>query len=1035
MEKSLIRQRKFSGFFWTQFLGAFNDNVFKQSIVFMITFKLAAVLPKEKTDLLVSLGAAVFILPFMLFSNWSATWANQIGKSRVIVYTKRLEILIMILGGAAYLMMDFSNPEPTLYLLLAILFLMGTQSTIFGPAKYSIIPELLEDKELTKGNGLLEMGTFVSILLGTYTGGWLVEWFGDVPHWMAIIFIGVALLGWRTSERIPRTPAVNPQEKMVWFFPGQIWREFWHFRKNKTLYLCILGSSFFWFAGAIFLQIIPGYGQFIGASARQTNFLMIVFSLGIGVGSMLCDRLSDGRMEMGLIPFGAIGMAFFSFDFGFFYPQDVQTWGDMTRVFVDLFGIGMFAGFFIVPLNALMQQRASKQECARVMAMNNILNAVFMVVASIYVIIARSHFGLSEPQLIQILGFLIVLVTIYICVLLPEFLVRFLLWMFVNTLYKVKVLNRDRIPQRGPVLFVANHLSFIDAFLVQLSTHRQIRFIMDPAIYNIPGLHQMFKLMKVIPIYSRYKDPEKYEEAFAKIKEAFDEGKTVCIFPEGQISRTGQLFRFRPGMERILQESSVPVLPIYIHGIWGSLLSFSKGRFFWKKPQRFPYPITLAVGNPMPPETSAFEVRNQVAALGVEAFSEAPKQGDLLHNEFIIEAKSHPSRPCLEDSTGKRADYLDVYIQAKKLAKKIQGTISAQRVGLLIPASVDGVLINLALSMAGKVAVNLNPEFSSEDLKRVLLECEIEKVITSGKSEMQLLSALPCECLTLEELQGPHKSSFGERLIFRLLPTRFHLVHNGLVEDTVSIVYTVGTRSTPKGVLLNHRNITAVMSSLSQSLIVNKKTKLVSNIPFYHAYGLNLSCWLPLLLGIESGFHREPQGYQELGKMVRQIKGTILLGSPDTLSAFAQYRDREDLKSLKYVITGGSSLSDEVVSGLQDRLGLEIYEGYGAAECASLISVNLPVVGSEGMQQKGAKSNSLGRIIPGMAMKILDKGTNQECSVGEPGILWVSGNNVAEGYVDSKEDTLLRDGWFNTEDQVRMDQDGFLYLVPETVDG
>lgn len=1032
MAETLLIKKKFSGFFWTQFLGAFNDNVFKQSIIFMITFNLAAVLPKERADFFVSLGAAIFILPFILFSNWAATWADRIGKSRVIVMTKRLEIFIMIAGAIGYLFLDRSNPEPLLYFLLVVLFIMGVQSALFGPSKYGIIPELLKDDELIEGNGLLEMGTFVAILLGTYLGGWLVDWFGNTPYFMGIVFIATALVGWRTSLTIPKTKAINPDDKFVLFFPKQIWTDFGHLKRNKTLFLTVLGISFFWFAGAVFLQILPGYGQFVGANSRMTNFLMIIFSIGIGVGSMLCDRLSDGKVEVGLIPFGAIGMTIFSFDFGFSYPQQVQGWFEMTRVFVDLFFIGLFAGLFIVPLNALLQQRCKPEELAKMMAMNNILNAVFMVLSSIYVIVARNILKLNEPQLIQILGILIILVTVYICALLPEFLVRFVLWLSVNSFYKVEILHRNRIPEKGPVLFVANHLSFLDSFLVQMSTHRPIRFIMDPRIYKIPLLHQFFKLMKVIPSYHSENEPEKEQKTIELIRETLDSGKSVCIFPEGQISRTGQIFQFKSGMEEILKDSSIPVVPIYIHGIWGSLLSFSKGRFFLKWPQRFRYPVTLAIGEPMPSTTTAFEARKKISDLSVEAFASDRKKQELLHNDFIIEAKKHPKRACISDTTGHRLNFGQTCRQASLLANHIRKNFPEKRLGLLLAPSVDGVLLNLAISMAGKVSINLNPEFSSDQQQRIIQECEIQRVITSEDLQSTAKSVFSTTTVTVESMKQAirGKDNLFKKIGFHLFPAKFHFYNYSELKDPVAVVYTAGITSTPKGVLLNHNNINTNVSSLTQSLLVDSKSCLIGNLPLFHAYGLNMTCWMPLLLGIQTAFHGDGNDYEKLGALIQQEQATILLGTPATLSSFSKYENPKALQSLKYVVTGGSSLPEEVEEILQEKMELELYEGYGAAECSSLIAVNMPDVKSGKTVQQGSNKGSLGRLVPGMSAKIIAEETGEECLEDETGMLWVRGENVAQQYVgEVKNPEYLENGWFCTQDRVRMDRDGFLFLA------
>ncbi len=614
-EKSLLFQQKFSGFFWTQFFGAFNDNAFKQAIVFMITFKMTQTLSKDLADMYVSLGAGFFILPYVLFSTYAATWADRRGKTSVIVAAKVWEIMVMSLGFVAFFLLDPKNPQPIIHLLLFTLFLMGTQSTFFSPAKYGIMPEILRDEELTEGNGLLEMGTFVSILIGSFAGGLLVEWFYDQPYVMSIFFIAIALSGWVTSLKVPKVKPVNPGLKYRIFFPAQIMADWKTMRKNRVVFLTILGISFFWFLGAIFLQILPGYGTFVGASSLQANVLLAVFSIGIGVGSMLCDRLSDGKVEMGLIPFGAIGMALFSFLFGYIYPTQVLGWGDLILPYLFLVGIGMFSGFFIVPLNALLQQRPADHERASMIALNNIINAVFMVGATGYVIALRGHFKFNEAEIVQTIGYMVIVASIYICYLLPEIFVRFMLWLLTNFFYKIKTINRLSIPLKGPVLIVANHVSYLDAFFVQMATHRPVRFIMYKGIYEAPSLNWLFRLMGTIPIDQGVKNREGIQEAFSRIKDVLDQDEVVCIFPEGQISRSGELNKFQSGMKRILKNTPCPVIPIGLGGVWGSIFSFEGGKVFWKWPKQLPYPVTVNVGDAMPPEVTPEEARSEVERL------------------------------------------------------------------------------------------------------------------------------------------------------------------------------------------------------------------------------------------------------------------------------------------------------------------------------------------------------------------------------------------------------------------------------------
>lgn len=522
-EPSLLFQKKFSGFFWTQFLGAFNDNAFKNGIIFTVTYQLTQVLPKAEADFYVTLGAGLFILPYVLFSTWAATWADQWGKSRVIISTKVLEIVIMSLGGIGFYLLDFADPKPAINLLMGVLFLMGTQSALFSPSKYGILPEILKERELVEGNGLLEMGTFVSILLGTYTGGLLVQALGDRPFIMSIAFIFIAIFGMLTSLTVPKTAPVSPDARIRWFFLNQVVDDYRLMLTKDILPPLIVGISYFWFMGAVFLTILPGFGKTVGASLSQTNTMMIVFSVGIGIGSMLCAKLSHGKIEMGMVPFGALGVMVLCFDFGFFYPEQVDGWGDLWRVYFDLIGIGLFGGFFIVPLNTLLQQRTTDSERARMIAFNNIINAIFMVFASGFVLLTRTVMELNEAEIFQIVGFLLIVCTVTICMLLWDFFTRFVQWIFVSLVFKVD-LTQIHIKNHDPLVMQTENLEVFDLFAINMLSHRTIHTILPHEAPNSKALKWFFNKLHV-----HFLDKHNYETLLEMAIKAREKDDVLCF--------------------------------------------------------------------------------------------------------------------------------------------------------------------------------------------------------------------------------------------------------------------------------------------------------------------------------------------------------------------------------------------------------------------------------------------------------------------------------------------------------------------------
>ncbi|MCP5418974.1 MAG: MFS transporter [Gammaproteobacteria bacterium] len=601
---SLLKQRRFGPFFITQFLGAFNDNVFKNALVILIAFK-SATSSVEDSNYLVNLSAGLFILPFFLFSATAGQFADKFEKSRLIRYVKLLEIIIM--AGAAIGFYLGNVP-----LLIGLLFLMGAQSTLFGPVKYGILPQHLREDELVGGNGLVEMGTFLAILLGTMLGGILIG-LDDGASWIAGTVVVLAVLGFLGSLRIPAAEPTDPALKINWNPITETWRIAAFARQNRTVFLSILGISWFWLVGATYLAQLPNYSRLtLGGNEQVVTLLLTVFSLGIGLGSLLCERLSGHKVELGLVPFGSIGITVFGVDLFFAAPHADHV-GELLgmagflqgpghwRVLVDIGLIGLFGGFFIVPLYALIQQRSAASHRSRIIAGNNILNAFFMVLSAVLAIILLNH-GFSIPQLFFVMALFNAAVAVYIYTLVPEFLMRFIVWLMVNTMYRLRSEGLEHIPDEGAAVLVCNHVSFMDALVIAGCCRRPLRFVMDHRIFKIPVLNFVFRTAGAVPIAPAREDPVMLERAYERIAEYLDAGDVVCIFPEGKITADGELSPFRSGIERIIQRNPAPVIPMALRGLWGSFFSRKGGPAMLRMPRRFWSKIALAVGVPVAPE-------------------------------------------------------------------------------------------------------------------------------------------------------------------------------------------------------------------------------------------------------------------------------------------------------------------------------------------------------------------------------------------------------------------------------------------------
>lgn len=595
---SLLRQRRFAPFFATQFLGAFNDNIFRNGLIILITFQGVNVLGMNASQI-ANVAGALFILPFFLFSAAAGQLADKYEKSRLIRIVKTLEIGLMALAALAFMSKSFVA-------LLFVLFLMGCQSTLFGPVKYAYLPQQLATKDLVGGNALVEFGTYTAIILGLIVGGLAVAIDRTNQFVIAASLIGVAILGYLASRSIPVTKAADPALKINWNAWSETWRIVKFAKRDKSVFLSILGISWFWFFGSAMTLQIPAYTlDILNGSETITTALLASFALGVGAGSLLCERMSGRRIELGLVPFGSIGMSVFAIDLYFAQPEmHAIPVGTITeflarsgswRVLADMALLGAFAGFYSVPLFAMMQQRADRRYLSRIIAANNILNAAFMVAAAALALLTLNA-GLSIPQLFLLLAVLNAVVAAYIYTLLPEFLIRFVAWILINLLYRLRTTGSDSIPADGPAVLVCNHVSFIDALIVGGSIRRPVRFVMYYKIFQIRFLNYLFRTAKAIPIASAKEDADLLDAAFDQIDAELEAGNLVCIFPEGSITRDGEISTFRSGIEKITARRAVPVIPIAITGLWGSWFSRRRSGGLRRIPGRLFARIEVHIG-------------------------------------------------------------------------------------------------------------------------------------------------------------------------------------------------------------------------------------------------------------------------------------------------------------------------------------------------------------------------------------------------------------------------------------------------------
>jgi 1-acyl-sn-glycerol-3-phosphate acyltransferase len=603
---SLLGRRRFAPFFWTQALGAFNDNAFRNAMVMLVAFQMG--LDEHTVGLYTNLAPALFILPFFLFSAMAGQLAEKYEKTRIIRYVKLFEIGAMALAAFGFYTHHTS-------LLLVVLFLMGLHSTMFGPIKYAILPQALKPEELVGGNGLVEMGTQLAILVGMIAGSALMLIAGYGPIAASALTVGVAVIGYTISRSIPAAPATAPELKFSWNPWTETARVLKLTHADRAVFNAVLGISWFWFFGTVLVAQLPNYTHYtLGGDGSVNTLILTLFSLGTGIGSLLCERLSGKRVEIGLVPVGAFGLTVFGVDLYFarhgISPVQNLTWqvfmhgAGNWRVMLDLTLLGVFSGFYVVPLFAFVQARTPRAQLSRVIAGNNIINALLICIASGFGL-GLSMLGLEAPQIFLAAALLNIAVAVYIFTLVPEFIMRFITWALTNTLYRTRVDGAEKIPDEGAVLLVCNHISFMDPLILMGSVRRPVRFVMYYKIFNIPVLRFVFRTAKAIPIAGYKEDPVVLDAAYEAIDAALADGEVVCIFPEGGLTRDGQIATFRPGVEKILARRPVPVVPMALRGLWGSMWS---RRRKLRLPRRFRARVELVVDAVRSPEQSSAAV-------------------------------------------------------------------------------------------------------------------------------------------------------------------------------------------------------------------------------------------------------------------------------------------------------------------------------------------------------------------------------------------------------------------------------------------
>ncbi len=1053
-----FRPKGFWALIATQFQGAFNDNVFQ----WLITFSLIATLKGTHDsgtvdfsllgnsmsvapyDYVTGLSTILFSLPFIIFPSLFGAIADKYGKGTLAVVTKVFEVGVMVAGGLAFL---YGAP----LLIWCILFLMATQSALFGPVKYGILPEILPERRLSWANGIVQMSTLVAVILGVQAAGFIFKSFEDTLYLTSVFLVVLSGIGILTATWITRPPAANPHiavpmnPLLPWKGMGRYFSIIW---KDRILFNVVLGYIYFWFAGALVRANIFKYaGDTLGLAETYQSALLGAVVIGIGFGALTAGFLSRNKIEMGIIPIGALGMAFFGALMA--VPQEfygiimsvpgAENAGPGTYFYflaISTFGLGFFAGAFDVPLAASIQHRAPHGAVGGIIATTNMLTFVGMAASGLLFMVLGA-LGLNTYQVFLLTAILSLGIGLYICLRLPHLILRAGLWVLSNTVVRIRVQGQENFPEEGAALLVGNHISFIDCLALFSATDRDIHFVMGASVLERPLMGRLAQLMHVIPVKEGATESD--HVALAKcIRQHLALGDIVCINNERQTSETGTPFAWQDDYSSLVHGLDIPIMPLFLSRMWESLYVFREAKLQWRRPKQFPHPIDLRFGTSLSTDTTVETVQKHIRRLGRIIHTERPLRVSMLHRGFIKMARKNLRKMAVADALSGKLSYFKTLVGSIVFARKFQQRLDAQEmVGILLPPSVGGTLTNIALQMMGRVPINLNYTANSEVIASCAQQCGITQVLTSKKLLERLPIEIPGETIFLEDIRD--SISGLDRVIAMVLSLLCPIswlerllgsAHRS-PDDLATIIFSSGSEGEPKGVMLTHRNIITNIDAALEVFPNDRKSCIVGFLPFFHSFGFTDTLWLPLLHGIRGVYHANPLEPKIIGKLTRTYCGTIMIGTSTFLQGFIRRCTREQLESLEFVVCGAEKLAPRIRNAFNEKFGQEPLEGYGTTECAPAVSANIPDCISPGFYSPGTKHGTIGRSFPGIEVRIVDTASGEELRMGESGLLLVKGPNIMQGYLGQAEKTeqVLQDGWYETGDIANLDEDGFITIT------
>ncbi len=1018
----VVKDRGFVFLLAAQALAVFDDNTFKQLLMLFITASVAAV---TKRNLYISLGTALYVLPYIIFSSYAGQVADHFSKRRVIIFMKVVEAALLSLAVFAMYVGHVSA-------MLGVLFLLGIHACFLDPAKEGILPQIFLEESLSRANGLMQLTVYTMIVSGPVAAGILLDAFPSRPYIPVAMLVGTALLGLLVATGITRVPPIASGET----FRVNAFREFRHdfgeIRASLPLFRAVLAIAFFWSVGAVYLQNVIGYARdLLHLSNSGISYLTAMVSIGIGLGAFVAGKLSGDQVELGLVPIGSIGLGVFGI-FLYFVHQAV------VPVFIGHFLLGFSGGIFIIPLQSYLQAHAGENSKGRIIATSNVLTFTGVFLGAGLFALLSGPLGMQANQILLVMAVISFAATWHILTVLPDFMIRLCFFLLTHTFYRIEVRGAENLPRRGAALLVCNHSSFADPFLIGACTPRFIRFLMYRHFYETKGIHWLVKLMGAIPI-SEADKPRELVESIHSAQDRLREGELVCIFAEGAITRTGNLLKFRRGFERITRGLQVPIIPIHLDRVWGSIFSFERGKFFFKWPRRIPYHITVSFGAPLPGDSTAFQVRQAVMALSADAFVRRAGSQKPLPELYLDTARHNWSRFAMADSSGRKVRFGEALTGSLLFRRHIvKHCGDEQMIGVMLPPSVPGALLNYGISLAGRVPVNLNYTASKQAMEVAIERAGIKTIFTTEK----LLSRLGIEkqpgMVMIEDVaaQFTKLDKIMWAVLARTVP--ISLLKRALIPSTVNldslatVIFSSGSTGMPKGVMLSHRNIVSNIEGVQQAINVNRTDCLLGVLPFFHSFGFTIGLWLPAVSGFGVAFHSNPLEARKIGELCRKYGVTVMMSTPTFVWEYVRRCEPEDFATLSVAFVGAEKMKPELADAFQAKFHQELLQGYGCTELSPVVSVEGSGYRSIGEVQVGSKRGTVGHPIPGVAVRIVNPDTFETLGCGQPGMMLVKGSSVMLGYLGEPEKTrqvMWEDDWYITGDIAQLDEDGFIQIT------